>query len=90
MKRLGVVLIVLGIVAALVACFPGLAGEENPAPGFGTSQKIALAVGIVVLLAGVLMCSCGKCSCAAPTAAEPPAEEPESPAAEAPPEESSE
>ena len=81
MKRLGVVLIVLGLVAILVAVFPNLAGEKNPAPGFGPQQKTALIAGIVVAVVGLGMAACGKCSCAAPPAEAPPAAAPEPPAA---------
>lgn len=77
MKKLGVVFVVLGVIAAVIALFPGLAGEKSPAEGFGWQQTVALAVGLVLLLLGILMCAKGgACCCAAPEApAEPPAQE---------------
>ncbi|MFH1730747.1 MAG: hypothetical protein ABIF82_03730 [Planctomycetota bacterium] len=89
MKRLGVILIVLGLVAALVACYPGIAGEKNPAPGFGPQQITALIVGLVLVVVGLVVWKCGKCKCACAAepakaaAEEPPAEEP-APEAEEP------
>jgi len=89
MKRLGVVLIVLGLVAALVACYPEITGEKNPAPGFGPQQIIALIVGLVLVVVGLVIWKCGKCKCtcaaepAEAAAEEPPPEEP-APVAEEP------
>ena len=77
MSRLGVVLLVLGIVAILVGVFPGLAGEKEPAKGFGAQQKVAVGVGVVLAVIGlVLACKCGKkaCCAAAPETVEPAAE----------------
>ena len=78
MKKLGVVFVVLGVIAAVIALFPGLAGEKSPAEGFGWQQTVALAVGLVLLLLGILMCAKGGvcCCCAAPKAPEAPAEPP--------------
>ena len=77
MKKLGVVFVVLGIIAAVIALFPGLTGEKSPAPGFGWQQTVAIVVGLVLLLLGILMCAKGgKCCCQAPKApAGPPAKE---------------
>ena len=83
MKKLGVVFVVLGIIAAVIAFVPGLV-EPNPADGFGKQQWYAIGIGAVLLLLGILMCAKGGacCCCAAPEApkapkapAEPPAEE---------------
>jgi uncharacterized protein YjeT (DUF2065 family) len=66
MNKLGVALVVLGIVAVLVGLFPGLAGEKEPADGFGTQQQVAVAIGAVLAVIGlVLACKCRKKSCCA-------------------------
>lgn len=70
MKKLGVALIVLGLVAVLVAFCPGIAGEENPAEGFGPQQMTALIVGIVLVVIGLVMCKCGSCACSCDTGAD--------------------
>ena len=96
MKRLGVVLLVLGIVAIIVALFPGIF-EPNPKEGFGWQQRIALGAGIVLAVVGLLMAvkgkPCAACEAAPPSEAptEPPmkaaADAPAEPAAEKPAEE---
>ncbi len=89
MKRLGVVLLVLGIVAIVLALRPQLGGVEKPKEGFGPMQITTIVIGGVLGLLGIVLCCCGKCSCAAPAAEAPPAAEPpaEAPAEEPPKEE---
>jgi len=59
MRRFGVVLIVLGVVAIVVGLFPSLV-EESPEPDFGPHQKIAVAIGGVVFLLGLIFVGVGK------------------------------
>jgi outer membrane biosynthesis protein TonB len=59
MKRLGVVLAVLGVVCIVVGLFPKLAGTPEPEPGFGPQQTVAVIAGAVVLLVGIIMCAKG-------------------------------
>jgi hypothetical protein len=77
-NRLGVVLLVLGLVAIVVGVFPGIAGETAPAEGFGNQQKIAVGVGVLMVVVGlVTACKCGKkacCEAGAAQAAQAPAE----------------
>ena len=91
MKRFGVVLVVLGVVAIVVGLFPDLV-EKEPQPGFGPQQKIAVAVGGVLFLIGLIFVGvgkkgaggaacCGKAAPEAPAPQPPPAEDkPEAPA----------
>jgi hypothetical protein len=81
MKRFGTVLIALGLVAVVVACFPKLAGTESPEPGFGPQQTTAAIVGVVLVVIGLVMCACGKCKCLCAAGA---GDEPEEDSAEAP------
>ena len=92
MKKLAAVLVTLGIVAVVVACCPGLAGIEKPAPGFGPHQMIALAIGLILVIVGLAICKC-KCSCSCDTGADAEPEDDETadtPEAASPEEQSSE
>ena len=89
MKPLGVVLMVLGVIAVLVGVFPKEIGQvPSPRPGFHAQQTIAVVVGGVVFILGIIFCATGKKKPAAEEAApapEPAAEKPAEPeAGEAP------
>jgi len=60
MKTVGIVLAVLGVVCIVVALDPTLAGVANPKPGFGPQQTIAVVVGGVLVLVGLVLLCVGK------------------------------
>ncbi len=59
MKRVGVVLAVLGVVCVVVGLFPQWV-MDNPKPGFGPQQTIAVVVGGVLVLVGLVLLCVGK------------------------------
>ena len=60
-NRIGVILLVFGVAAVVVAIFPKLGGVTSPEPGFGPWQIATVVLGGVLIVVGlVLLCAGGK------------------------------
>ena len=62
MKKLAPVLVILGLLAVIVACWPQLV-VKSPEDQFGPYQMWATIGGIALIVLGLVTCAC-KCSCA--------------------------
>ncbi len=54
-SRIGIIILVVGVVVALLSAFADEAGVGAPGSGFGRTQLLATVLGCVILLAGVYL-----------------------------------